>query len=42
MNPVKPHQNCINIRTRSKNTCEENVFPKGGECPGTIINVNEP
>ena len=22
--------------------CEENVFPKGGEGPGTIIKVKEP
>ena len=27
---------------KSKSTCEENVFPKGGEGTGTIKNVKEP
>ena len=27
---------------RTLETCEENVFLKGGEGPGTIINVKEP
>ena len=27
---------------RSKSTCEENVFPKGGQGAGTIKNVKEP
>ena len=26
---------------KSKSTCEENVFPKGGEGTGTIKNVKE-
>ena len=42
-NSIKPHQNRINlVFLRSKSTCEENVFPKGGEGSGTIINVKEP
>ena len=43
MNSIKPHQNRINlVFLRSKRTCEENVFLKGGEVPGTVINVKEP
>ena len=42
-NSVKPHQNPIDlVFLRSKSTCEENVFPKGEEGPGIIINVKEP
>ena len=41
-NSVKAHQDCINlVFLRSKSTCEENVFLKGGKGRGTIINVKE-
>ena len=42
-NSVKVHQKHINfVFFRSKSMWEENVFPKGGQAPGIIINVKEP